>query len=93
VVDARSLPGQEAVEEAIVADGFEQLQAATTGEAPLRPAVGAGEGSVMTNAAQYLGQVRGGVLDPSLGQRDVIEADRDRSVQLSGGWNSSRPGT
>ncbi len=92
-MDARPLPGQEAVEEAIVAGGFEELQAAATGEAPLRPAVGAGKGPVVTNAAQYLGQVRSGVLDPALGQRDVIEADRDRSVQLSGGWNSSRPGT
>jgi hypothetical protein len=92
-MDGRSLAGEETVEEAILASGFEQLQACAAGEAPLRPAIGTREGAVITNAARYLGEVRGGVLDAALGNRDVIEADRDRSVQLSGGWNSSRPGT
>jgi hypothetical protein len=84
MVHPGSLPSQEAMQKAVGADGLEELQAAAAGEAPLRPAIGAGELAVVPDAAQA-GEERRGVLDPALGQRDVVEADPGGSAQLSGG--------
>lgn len=84
MVHPGAVPGQETMQEAVGSDGLEDLQAAAAGEAPLRPAVGAGKPPVVPEAAQA-GEERRDVLDPGLGQRDVVEADPGGSVQFSGG--------
>jgi len=73
------------VEEAVAAGRLEDLQATAAREAPLGPAIRPREPAVVADAAEDVGEEGRGIVDPPLGQRDVIEADRDGSVQLSGG--------
>src|SRR5262245_59183169 len=75
VVDAGTVAGQIAVQESVLPDGLEHLDATASSESPLAPAILAGRRAEIGLAAQDAAEEGPEVADAMGGHCDVVEAD------------------